>query len=129
MRLKYKFIMGLIEIEPGEILELARATLAGRNASLNLEIERSGNTYALNFTIYVVGHSVYSGDGKRVFRRPAIFKYDASTERFYRQGRDAGVLLPFSQPVEDKIILFNAEFIPLGVIEPKISSYPPPSPV
>lgn len=118
--------MGLIEIEPGEILELR--TLAGRNASLNL-IERSRNTYALNFTIYVVGHSVYSGDGKRVFRRPAVFEYDASTERFYRQGRDAGVLLPFFQPVEDKIILFHAEFIPLGVIEPKISSYPPPSPV
>ncbi|MBO3798170.1 MAG: hypothetical protein QXI42_00875 [Thermoproteota archaeon] len=130
LRLKYKFITGLIEIEPGEVLELRQ--LAGRNATLNVEIERSGNNYTLNFTIYVEGHSVYSEDGKRVFRefrKCTIFEYDAATEKFYWQGRDVGVLLPLFQPVEDKIILFSAEFIPLGVLEPEISSYPPPSSV
>ncbi|MEM3659442.1 MAG: hypothetical protein QXU11_03400 [Thermoproteota archaeon] len=103
MRLKYKFITGLIEIEPGEVLELRQ--LAGRNATLNVEIERNGNTYTLNFTIHVIGHSVYSEDGERVFRefrKCAIFEYDAATEKFYWQGRDVGVLLPLFQPVEDK---------------------------
>jgi hypothetical protein len=130
LRLKYKFIHGLIQIEPGEVLELRE--IAGRNATLNLEIQRSGETYILNFTIYVVGHSVYTEDGKRIFRefrKCAVFEYDATTERFYWQGKDVGVLLPLFQPLEERIILFNAEFIPLGVFEPKISSYPPPSPV
>lgn len=130
LRLKYKFTRGLIEIEPGEVLELRE--LAGRNATLNVEIERSGDTYTLNFTIYVVGYSVYNEDGRMVFRefrKCAIFEYDATTERFYCQGEDVEVLLPLFQPLEDRIILFNAEFIPLGVLEPKISSYPPPSPV
>lgn len=130
MRLKYKFISGLIEIEPGEVLELRQ--LAGRNATLNLEIGRTGDTYTLNFTIHVVGYSVYNEDGRRVFRefrKCAVFEYDAATKKFHWQGKDVGVLLPLFQRWEDGIILFNAEFIPLGTLEPKISSYPPPSPV
>ncbi len=108
MRLKYKFISGLIEIEPGEVLELRQ--LVGRNATLSLEIERTGDTHTLNFTINVVGHSVYNEDGKKVFkefRRNATFKYDVNTKRFYWQGKDAGFLLPLFQPLEDRIISFR----------------------
>lgn len=88
MRLKYKFISGLIETEPGEVLELKQ--LAERNATLKLEIERTRGTYTLNFTIHVVGHSVHNEDGRRAFRefrKCAVFEYDATLKSSTGRGR------------------------------------------
>jgi len=106
------------------------------NATLVMELIKTGSRYTLNFTVCIKGPGLSSKDfaenksrswTEREFRRSVVFEYDADTKRFYWQGEDVGVLLPLFQPLEDRIILFNAEFIPLGVLELRISSYPPSS--
>ncbi|MGB9718063.1 MAG: hypothetical protein ACPL4E_06435 [Thermoproteota archaeon] len=131
--LKYDLHVVCVEYEPGNDL-----LFSNPNATLTIELIKTGDRYSVNFTVNVKGLGLSSKDfaenksstyKESVFRRCAIFEYDAATEKFYWQGKDVGVLLPLFQPLEDRIILFNAEFIPLGTLEPKISSYPPPSPV
>ncbi|MEM3026769.1 MAG: hypothetical protein QXI42_03825 [Thermoproteota archaeon] len=131
--LKYDLHAVCVEYEPGNDL-----LFSNPNATLTMELIKTGNGYVVNLTVDVRGLGLFSKDfaenksstyKESAFRRCATFEYDPATERFYWQGKDVGVLLPLFQPLEDRIILFNAEFIPLGTLEPKISNYPPPSPV
>ncbi len=82
----------------------------------------------MNFTVDIKGYALFinGSDIYVEFRKRVVFEYDSTVKRFYWQGRDVGVLLPMFQPLDDRIILFNAEFIPLGA-EPRISDYPPSS--
>lgn len=131
--LKYDLRIVCVEYEPGNDL-----LFSNPNATLTMELIKTGNRYILNFTVDIKGLGLSSKDfaenksntyKESEFRRCATFEYDTNTKRFYWQGKDVGVLLPLFQPLENRIILFDAEFIPLGTLEPKISSYPPPSPV
>jgi hypothetical protein len=129
--LEYDLRVVCVEYEPGNDMLFSEP-----NATLLMELIKTGSGYTLNLTVYIKGPGLSSKDfaenksrswTEREFRRSIVFQYDANTKRFYWQGKDVGVLLPLFQPLEDKIILFNAEFIPLGVLEPRISSYPPSS--
>lgn len=126
LRLKYDLFCTLVEYKPGKELEFRNP-----DATLNVEFINAGDKYILNLTVDIKGYALCIENSSNIyteFRKCVVFEYNIATKRFYWQGRDVGVLLPLFQPLEDRIILFDAEFIPLGA-EPRISSYPPSSPV
>jgi len=124
LRLTYDVCCSIVEYEPGKDLEFRNP-----DATLSVELTRVRDRYVLDFTVDIKGYALYP-DSKSItykeFKRNAVLEYDRTTKRFYWQGKDVGALLPMFQPLEDRIILFSAEFIPLGA-ELKISSYPPSS--
>lgn len=123
LRLKYDLFCSLVEYEPGKELEFRKSDV---NATLAMELMRAGDRYILNLTVNIKGYAFCIENRSRAYtelRKCATFEYDVNTRSFYWQGKDVGILLPMFQPLGDRIILFNAEFIPLGT-EPKISHYP-----